>query len=310
MPTNDPRPTKAQRRDEARAKALQMRQQQERRARRTKILTASLLVVVIAAVGVGVGITIKNKADTEAKYSDVGYGGSESQVVAPKLADVTAPSTANDEGGIPISAAGVGEQGADDVVVTVYFDFMCPYCGMFDSANAADLEELASQDGVTVDYRPIAFLDGASKGTSYSTRAANALAVVADKSPEQIQDFITVLFENQPKEGTTGLTDKAIADLAVGIGVPQEVADTFDDTVDGTFEVGDNADEKTGTWRTFAPWISAVTHKVQSERGAKFGTPTVLIDGQDWPAEGEDKGGLYQQGPLRAAVEAALAAKG
>ena len=71
MPTNDPRPTKAQRRDEARAKALQMRQQQERRARRTKILTASLLVVVIAAVGVVVGITIKNKAETEAKYSDV-----------------------------------------------------------------------------------------------------------------------------------------------------------------------------------------------------------------------------------------------
>ncbi|UJP40948.1 DsbA family protein [Cellulomonas palmilytica] len=310
MPTNDPRPTKAQRRDEARAKALQMRQEQERRARRTKILTASLLVVVVAAVAVVVGITIRNNAETEAKYGNVVYGGNESQVVAPKLADVTAPSTANDKGGIPVSAAGVGEQGEDDVVVTVFFDFMCPYCGMFDTANAADLKELAATDGVTIDYRVVSFLDGQSKGTSFSTRAANALAVVADKSPEQVQDFITALYEKQPKEGTTGLTDDEIADLAVGVGVPQDVADTFTDTVDGTFEVGEDAVEKTGEWRTFAPWVSAATHKAQTDRGAKFGTPTVLIDGQEWPGEGEDKGGLYQQGPLRAAVEAALAAKG
>ncbi len=309
MPTNDPRPTKAQRRDEARAKALQMRQEQERRARRTKILTASLLVVVIAAVGVFVGVTIKNNAETEAKYSDVVYGGNESQVVAPKLADVTAPSTANDKGGIPVSAAGVGEQGADDVVVTVYFDFMCPYCGMFDAANAADLEELAASDGVTVDYRPVSFLDGQSKGTSFSTRAANALAVVADKSPEHIQDFITAMYESEPKEGTTGLTDDKIAEIAVGVGVPQDVADTFTDTVDGTFEVGKDAEEKTGTWRTFAPWVTAATQQMAIDRG-EVGTPTVLIDGQEWPGEGEDKGALYQQGPLRAAVESALAAKG
>lgn len=309
MPTNDPRPTKSQRRDEARAKALQMRQEQERRARRTKIVTASLLVAVFAAVAVVVGITIKNNAETEARYSDVVYGGSESQVVAPTLADVTSPSTANDKGGIPVSAAGVGEQGADDVVVSVYFDFMCPYCGMFDAANAADLEELASQDGVTVDYRVVSFLDSQSKGSSFSTRAANALAVVADKSSEHVQDFITVLYENQPKEGTVGLTDKEIADLAVGVGVPQDVADTFTDTVDGTFEVGKDAVEKTGTWRTFAPWVSAATQQMAIDRGA-VGTPTVLIDGQEWPGEGEDKGGLYQQGPLRAAVEAALAAKG
>jgi len=308
VPTNDPRPTKSQRRDEARAKALQMRQEQERRARRTKILTASLLVVVVAAVAAVVAITIKNNAETEARYGSVVYGGKESQVVAPKLADVQAPSTANESGGIPVSADGVGEQGADDVVVTIYFDFMCPYCGMFDTANASDLEDLVAGGGVTVDYRPISFLDGTSKGTSYSTRAANALAVVADKSPEHVQAFIKALFENQPSEGTAGLTDAEIADLAVEVGVPQEVADTFDATVEGTFQVGEDAEEKTGTWRTFAPWVSAATQQMAVDRG-KVGTPTVLIDGQEWPGEGEDKGGLYQQGPLRAAVEAALAAK-
>ena len=38
MPTNDPRPTKAVRRDEARAKAAQMRKEQERKAKRNRLL--------------------------------------------------------------------------------------------------------------------------------------------------------------------------------------------------------------------------------------------------------------------------------
>ncbi|GEA85593.1 DSBA oxidoreductase [Cellulomonas sp. A375-1] len=309
MPTNDPKPTKSQRRDEARAKALQMRQQQERKAKRTKILSASLLLLVVAAVAVVVAITIRGNADREARYGTVVYGGSSAQVVAPLLADVTAPATANDKGGIPVSAAGVGKTSPDDVNVTIYFDFMCPYCGMFDAANSADLEALAAEDGVTIEYRPISFLDSQSKGTSYSTRAANAAAIVADKAPEKFTAFVTALFSAQPKEGTTGPTDDEIAELAVGVGVPQDVADTFTDTVEGTYEVGEPAEERTGEWRTFAPWVSAATHQMQLDRG-KVGTPTVTIDGQDWPGAEGDNGLLYQQGPLKEAVEAALAAKG
>ncbi len=309
MPTNDPKPTKAQRRDEARAKALQMRQQQERKAKRTKLLSAGLLLLVIIAVAVVVGITIKGNADREARYGSVVYGGSSSQVVAPLLEDVTAPSTANDKGGIPISAAGVGKTNPDDVNVTIYFDFMCPYCGMFDAANAADLVALAAEDGVTIEYRPISFLDSQSKGTSYSTRAANAAAIVADKAPEQFAAFVTAMFENQPKEGTTGPTDDEIADIAVEVGVPQDVADTFEDTVDGTYEVGEEKEQRTGTWRTFAEWVSAATHQMQLDRG-KVGTPTVTIDGEDWPGAEGDNSLLYQQGPLKEAVEAAVAAKG
>lgn len=308
MPTNDPKPTKAQRREEARVKAQQMRQQQERKARRTKILSAGLLTLVVVAVAVVVGITIKDNSEREARYGSVVYGGSSAQVVAPVLADVTAPSTANDAGGIPVSAAGVGEQGADDVVVTVYFDFMCPYCGLFDTANSADLEALAAEDGVTVDYRPISFLDSQSKGTSFSTRAANAAAVVADKSPEHFAEFVTALFKNQPKEGTAGPTDDEIEDIAIEVGVPQDVAATFTDTVEGTYEVGEDKEQRTGTWRTFAPWVSAATQQMQIDLG-RVGTPTILIDGQKWPAEDGDQGLLYQQGPLKEAVEAAVAAK-
>ena len=47
MPTNDPRPTKAVRRDEARAKAAQMRKEQERKAKRNRIVGVAILVVAV-----------------------------------------------------------------------------------------------------------------------------------------------------------------------------------------------------------------------------------------------------------------------
>ena len=74
MPTNDPRPTKAVRRDEARAKAAQMRKEQERKAKRNRILAISgLVVAVLALVAVAFSILKQNKAN-EAANSNVAYG--------------------------------------------------------------------------------------------------------------------------------------------------------------------------------------------------------------------------------------------
>ena len=129
MPTNDPRPTKAVRREEARAKAAQMRKEQERKAKRNRILAiAGLVVAVGALVAVAFSIVNQNKAN-EAANSDVVYGQDAENVVAPALADVTSPAPANDTGGIPVSGSGgdaVGVVGDGDVDLTVYFDYMCP----------------------------------------------------------------------------------------------------------------------------------------------------------------------------------------
>ena len=56
-----------------------------------------------------------------------------------------------------------------------------------------------------------------------------------------------------------------------------------------------------GTWRTFAPWVFAQTAKAESDFGANFGTPTVLINGQPFT------GDLYTKGPLEDAIHAAQA---
>ena len=74
MPTNDPKPTKAVRRDEARAKAAQMRKEQERKAKRNRILAISgLVVAVVALVAVAFTIVNQNQAN-QAANSDVVYG--------------------------------------------------------------------------------------------------------------------------------------------------------------------------------------------------------------------------------------------
>ncbi|GIG22553.1 hypothetical protein Cch01nite_32770 [Cellulomonas chitinilytica] len=301
MPTNDPRPTKSQRRDDARAKALAMRKEQERKAKRNRLLAIiGLGVVVVALVAVAFFI-VKQDRDTAAANSTVAYGGGGDDVKPPSLSDVTAPEPANESGAIPVGKDGVGKAGDDDVLVKVYFDFMCPYCGQFDSINSKALDDIVAGGGVTVDYHPLAFLDRASKGTFYSTRAANAAAIVADKDPEHFTAFVTALYANQPEENTTGLTDKEIEKVATDAGVPADVAATFTTTVDGTFETTDGT-SKDGTWRTFAPWVAATTNQATTDL-PKLSTPTILIDGQafeDWSKEGA----------LQAAVEAAKAAKG
>lgn len=296
MPTNEPRPTKAVRRDEARAKAAQMRKEQERKAKRNRILAITgLAVAVVALVAVAFTIVNQNKAN-EAANSDVVYGQGAENVVAPLLADVTSPAPANDKGGIPVSADGVGSVGDGDVDLTIYFDYMCPYCGQFDATNAADLDAMIEEGGVTVTYHPISILDRLSAGSSYSTRTANATAIVADQAPEQLTAFVTALFEDQPAEGTSGRTDAEIAEVAESVGVPAEVTATFTDTEDGTFATQDE-DAVEGTWRTFAPWVAAATNQAGIDL-PKLSTPAVLINGTDFS-------GWQTPGALKQAVEAA-----
>lgn len=306
MPTNDPRPSKAARRDEARQKALELRKEQERKAKRTRILAISGLAVAVLGLGGVIAFIASQNAATKAQYANVAFGGGQPSVVAPTLDDVETPAAANDDGGIPVSGGTVGDSGdADNTVVSIYFDFMCPYCGQFDRINSADLEALSETDGVTVLYQPLSFLDEASQGTSYSTRAANALAVVADRSPEHVQDFITALYAEgtQPAEGTKGLTDEEIADLATGVGVPEDVAAAFTDTVSGSYTVQDGTEpaEREGEWRTFAPWVAAA-YTSASEQMPGLTTPTILIDGEKWT------GDWQSPGVLKAAVEDAAGA--
>ncbi len=279
------KPSKAERRDQAREQARLLREQQAKRDRRNKVVAIGGLAAAVVALVVVAAIII-----VPSLGPGIAYTGDDADELA--LADVAAPSTAESNGAIPLSADGVGEPAADDdVVVSVYFDYMCPYCGMFEAANDAELNQLVADGGVTVEYHVVSFLDRQSSGGEYSTRAGNAAAVVADQAPEQFPAFHSALFENQPEEGTKGLDDGEIADLALEAGVPQDVVDQFTATAP-------DAD-----WRTFAPWLVAATNQAGDDLRAAglegISTPTVLIDGQRFT------GDMYTAGPLTEAVQAA-----
>ncbi|WP_203897167.1 DsbA family protein [Virgisporangium aliadipatigenens] len=178
------------------------------------------------------------------------------------------------------TAAGAVIVGRADapVTVAVYLDYLCPYCARFEQANAADLERLTAAGTMRLELHPLAFLDRLSAGTRYSTRSAAALAAVADAAPERVLAFNRALYERQPAEGGPGLTDAAIAAIAVESGVDGAVADRLRDG-------------------RFAPWVLAGTDAATA--AGVTGTPTVRVDGKAFT------GDLYSAGPLARAVEAA-----
>ncbi len=285
------RPSKHQRREEARAEALRLREEQQRQARRQRTIVIALLVVG-ALVVAGVVAYVLSRAPQTGAYE--GLPASEDFVdVEDPLAEVAAPSTATETGGIRVGedgVAGVEDVPEDAVVVTVYADFMCPVCGDFERINGPMLDELREAGEVVVEYHPVSILDRYAEGTRYSTRSATAAALVADRAPEAYVGFSTALFASQPAESTPGLSDAELAELAAAAGVPQDVADTI---ADGSYLEGDGS---------FAAWVAASTQTASREFAPQFGTPTVLVDGENVA----DLGVNWQvEGALEAAIDEA-----
>lgn len=247
---------------QGRIRTQEMRKAQEEAARKSEQRRRILSIVgVLAIVGliVAIAIVVVRAA-----------GGSDDPPVA--NGPLVAPANLNTDGGIPV--------GADDapVTVTLYFDYMCPACGAFEQVNGEDLTSLLDAGTVELDLRPVSFLDRMSSGTAYSTRSANAIAATADGSLDDVWAFHQALYAGQPEEGSEGLTDDEIADIAESAGVPADVVETFTD-------------------EEFQPWVVDTT---ETAFESISGTPTVLIDGEEF----EDWG---TPGALADAIESAAA---
>lgn len=106
--------------------------------------------------------------------------------------------------------------GTGATVVDLYVDPMCPYCGQFDIANGDSLAAMVDDGTITLRLHSLTFLDQASQGAEYSTRASAALTCEAAINPESTLDYLAALFLNQPAEGTTGLSDDELVALSSG----------------------------------------------------------------------------------------------
>lgn len=142
------------------------------------------------------------------------------------------------------------------------------------------LTEYVNAGTVRVIYRPIAFLDRAST-TDYSSRALNAAACVLDQAGrDAFVQMHDLLFANQPPEGTDGLSDDQLVDLAVRAGAEQAA-------VAACIEQ-----------ERFAGWVDAAE---QASREGVNATPTVLVNGEQVEFTGQENPAVT----LRQAIEAA-----
>jgi len=148
--------------------------------------------------------------------------------------------------------------------VTVYFDPQCPACGAFEKTNSDTLDQLLKDNTIALDLHPIAFLDSKST-TDYSTRSVNALACVANYNPNSFYDYFKALYSNQPAEGSAGLSDEKLIELAKVVEAT-DVADCIND-------------------QEFRPWSIQATERaingplMNTSEAAVTGTPFILING-------------------------------
>jgi protein-disulfide isomerase len=218
----------------ASARAAEIRAAQERKERRRRTAVVSVIGVGVLALVLVIGYIVQSGRD------DTSVAGS--------------PPTGAIGYAVPAGPA------TAPVKVTVYEDFLCPFCGQFETASATALEDDVQAGKVQLRYHVLTFLDG-STSTQYSSRAANALAVVLDRAgPDVAKKFHDLLFAHQPQEGSAGLSDAQLVAYAVQAGATK-------------------ADVQPGIKdRTFEQWVKNVGD--QASKDGVNQTPTVLVDGK------------------------------
>lgn len=173
----------------------------------------------------------------------------------------TAPGTAPESSAIVNSETGAISFGKGETEIDTYIDFMCPICGQFEDAYGEALQTAAANDDITLNIHPISILNHVSQGTDYSSRAASAMYCVAGEAPDSALTFMNLLFENQPGEGSGGLTDEELTAFAEQAGAGA-AADCIAD----------------GTYMTYSE--DQVDNTPADPATGRVGTPTVAIDGE------------------------------
>lgn len=160
---------------------------------------------------------------------------------------------------------------SDVVDIQIYYDYLCPNCGDFEERNGDQLREWIENNAATVEYHPIAVFTAKSAGTQYSLRAANAVACVAELSPDQFFAYHEALFTDQPEENTPGYDDDELLAIAKDAGVDH---------------LG-NVEKCIDTQR-FRAWVNEATQRALAgpiagtDVAAIASTPTIIVNGEEF----------------------------
>ncbi|SOC88304.1 Protein-disulfide isomerase [Curtobacterium sp. 314Chir4.1] len=264
--TNTPRPTKNERRAHARDLARERAAAEKRRKRRNKWflqggiglgIVAIAAIVAIVVVNVNNANTVSATGPKNMATGAIQFTGGDGKVTPVTTKAVTAKGTPS---AIPTS----NSDGA--VAVTEYVDWACPVCKQFEAAYADQILDKVKSGDATLAIQPVSILDRSYQSSRYASRAANAAMCVANYAPDKFLDVQTQFFDNQPEEGTKGLTNAEIAKLVKAGGA-----------------TGSNVSECLSS-EQFKGWVTRSTSLVTSDpdlQGTQgFGTPTILVNGK------------------------------
>ncbi|MCU1583309.1 MAG: hypothetical protein JWO01_2697 [Microbacteriaceae bacterium] len=271
--TNRDATSKNDRRQSARETARAFREKEHQRQRRNRIfiqggIGAAVLAAIVIIVLV---VSTTNQRATSSASTDVGPKNMATDgIVFHGVSGTVEPvSTA----GIPAKStpSPVATSNADGIAKVVsYIDWACPVCKQFEETYSTQILDLVAQGRATLEIHPVSILDRNFQNSRYASRAANAAACVANYDPSQFLAVQKEFYDNQPAEGSTGLTNSQIKALIVKAGVRDpKVASCVDN-------------------ESFKSWVTATTNRAIADpslvnpSSQGFGTPTVLIDGKIW----------------------------
>ena len=246
MSTNQPRQTKAQRREAARLKAKELREAEARRARRNTIARRSFIGTAGVAVAGGLGYLVYLGVDAKNKPKS-------SKFPAPSEG---LPSAKANQNGIPKQVlsdaswtygegASLDTVAASTPVLDIYFDYSCSHCAQFEGIHTQEINQLLSDKKITLALHPCKLLK-----QQWTSVVMNTMGVVLDEAPAQSLSFHGAAFEIfsqvlQTKNQSI-MTVKSLVAAATKVGVPTKVSDKFQSAVDSDkykkwVELGDKA---------------------------------------------------------------------
>jgi len=264
------RPSSKDRRTDARDNARLIGDATTRRARgRRRLWSCGVAVALLVIVAATLALTVRPTPVGPRNMASDGVllGADDSGIVAAQT--VALPAGDDPVATDPATLAHL-------VTITLYVDYLCPYCGQFDAANAAHIASWVAAGNAAVEIHPLAIMDNSSAGRSYSTRAANAAACVADSAPNSFLAVNSALFAAQPDKKATGLTDAELLSVLQSAGVHSTaVTDCVTD-------------------QTFASWVGTATDRAlagplpNADVTSVTGTPTVLVNGVRYEGDLDD----------------------
>lgn len=278
------RPTKNERRSQAREQARTAREQEKKREKRNRLFLQGGIVIGVLAVLAVVGLVLTQTMKPAGPGpQNMASGGA---IFTKDLKVVKTPALQGDES----REAPAVDRKKLPLDVTTYVDYMCPACGAFEQQYGTMLENYVGSGDVNLQVFPVNFLDGASLGTKYSTRAANLFSCVVDEQPDVAFKLHNRLLskEVQPAEGSTGLTDDQLLEHAAEAGaelttdLKQCVKNrSFGSFIDGNWKQASEVGVQGLAKGEFLLSYDGVTPQPEGPQRI-VSTPTVIVNGKQW----------------------------